>query len=171
MKRRGYSTGVLLAILFFPGTGYGHAQNHPVPVLPGRMPLFANNPFKPYVEIVSLLESERAFVKLQNGFHKTVRVTRVYLEEPGQRPLDVTMETPDELAPAESRFLDVTKELLSLFGEAISESQEKVVRICTRLKPEPPFQPHCVERSVQMRNGRLLTFFAEEVDGKKEASP
>ena len=163
---KAFPLSLVLVILLGVQCEPAAAQVQPVVPFPS-LALIANNPSKPYVQVVPYLEAGRAFVKLQNGFHEVVRVKSVFLEAAGKR-LDKSLLGQTEIvAPGESRYVDVTDEVRALAAGQGVEGQGPLLKIRLDVKPEPPEQQQ-YECRVRLANGRLVAFSLEE---KAETSP
>ena len=163
---KAFPLSLVLVILLGVRCEPAAAQDQPILPFP-RLALIANNPFKPYVEVVPFLEAGRAFVKLQNGFHQTVRVKSVFLEAAGERLHKSLTGQTEILAPGESRYVDVTDEVRTLAADRGTEGQGTLLKIWLDVEPEPPEQQQ-YECRVRSENGRLVAFSLEE---KAETSP
>ncbi len=104
----------LVCIVFFALAG---AQE---PLNLGRLYLFDNNPFAPFIQTSPTLKAGQLVLKLRNDFHKPVMVKGVFIGEG-----DSLLQEQKDIVPAETMMLDVTAELRGLFT---SEQQEQVVK-------------------------------------------
>ncbi len=134
----------LVCIVFFALAG---AQE---PLNLGRLYLFDNNPFAPFIQTFPTLKAGQLVLKLRNDFHKPVMVKGVFIGEG-----DSLLQEQKELVPAETMMLDITEELRGLFT---AEPQEQIVRISLRLEPLPEAQPEPSEYRVRFENGQFTEF-------------
>ncbi len=81
-------------------------------------------------------------------------------EEAG--PLTPLLDEPMQLSPGQSRTLDMTGKLLTLFNSGSAEAQETHLHIFFKLEPEPPDQPAPTSYSVRFENGGFTRFDAED---------
>ncbi len=116
----------------------------------GRLYLFDNNPFAPFIQTFPTLKAGQLVLKLRNDFHKPVMVKGVFIGEG-----DSLLQEQKELVPAETMMLDITEELRGLFT---AEPQEQIVRISLRLEPLPEAQPEPSEYRVRFENGQFTDF-------------
>ncbi len=134
----------LVCIVFFALAG---AQE---PLNLGRLYLFDNSPFAPFVQTFPTLKAGKLVLELRNDFYEPVVVKAVFVGEG-----DSLLQEEKELVPAETMMLDVTEELRGLFT---SEPQEQIVRISLSLEPLPEAQPEPSEYRVRFENGQFTDF-------------
>ncbi len=116
----------------------------------GRLYLFDNNPFAPFIQTFPTLKAGQLVLKLRNDFHKPVMVKGVFIGEG-----DSLLQEQKELVPAETMMLDITEELRGLFT---AEPQEQIVRISLSVEPLPEAQPEPSEYRVRFENGQFTEF-------------
>ena len=116
----------------------------------GRLYLFDNSPFTPFVQTFPALKAGKLVLELRNDFLKPVVVRGVFIEEG-----ESLLQEQKELVPAETMVLDITEELRGLFT---SEQQEQVVRISLSLEPRPEAQPEPSQYRVRFENGQFTDF-------------
>jgi len=134
----------LVCIVFFALAG---AQE---PLNLGRLYLFDNSPFAPFIQTFPTLKAGKLVLELRNGFYEPVMVKAVFVGEG-----DSLLQEQKELVPAETMLLDVTEELRGLFT---SEQQEHIVKISLSLEPQPEAQPEPSEYHVRFENGQFTDF-------------
>jgi len=134
----------LVCIFFFALAG---AQE---PLNLGRLYLFDNSPFAPFIQTFPTLKAGKLVLELRNGFYEPVMVKAVFVGEG-----DSLLQEQKELVPAETMLLDVTEELRGLFT---SEQQEHIVKISLSLEPQPEAQPEPSEYHVRFENGQFTDF-------------
>lgn len=116
-----------------------------------------NNPFKPFVRIVPVLdESGKAFLEFQNGAHHVVKINSVYLTH---RKKQSRIALGREVAPAETFVIEITPELNALFDSASDGEQSKRLQIFLALQPSPRGQKP-IQVEARVHKGRV-TYFSE----------
>ncbi len=134
----------LVCIVFFALAG---AQE---PLNLGRLYLFDNSPFAPFVQTFPTLKAGKLVLEVRNDFYEPVMVKGVFVGEG-----ESLLQEQKELVPAETMMLDITEELRGLFT---AEPQEQIVRISLRLEPLPEAQPEPSEYRVRFENGQFTDF-------------
>ncbi len=134
----------LVCIVFFALVGAQEPQSM------GRLYLFDNNPFAPFIQTFPALKAGPLVLELRNDFHKPVMIKGVFVGEG-----ESLLQEQKELVPAETMMLDVTAELRGLFA---SQQEEQTVKISLILEPRPEAQPEPSEYLVRFENGQFTDF-------------
>jgi hypothetical protein len=103
------------------------------------------------VKAFLVIEKGEILLKLQNGFPETVQLKEVVVTADKKRAS--LLERPEELAPADTRYLELTKKLRGWFDVRSPGIQEKLIRVRLGVEPRPQGQPEKFTFRVIFKDG------------------